>query len=185
MEHLNSQLKPTPNATLQGDKTMLKGIHKEQLQELFDTFYASTGLGVSLVTSDKRPLARAGWQHICTHFHASNPKSEAICRQSEHYFENRLVKGEPLLHKCQNGLYEKAVGLYQNDERVAILYFGQFFKKDEPIDKEFFIHQAESLQFDVDAYINELKHIPLLTNEKLDAHIALMRAILANLTGLE
>ena len=185
MEQLT--MKPAPSAANKSkvDQAISNALNASQLQDLFDKFFNSTGLGVSLVTSNKQRLARAGWQHICTHFHASNPSSEALCRQSERFFEANLKPGEALLHKCQNGLYEKAISLSQNGKQFGILYFGQFFKKDEPIDKEFFVRQAERFHFDLDAYIDELKHVPILTDEKLDAHIALMQTILWNLAGLK
>lgn len=185
MEQLT--MKPTSGTAtnLSADQNILNTLNPSQLQDLFDKFFNATGLGVSLVTSKKQRLARAGWQHICTHFHASNPSSEAVCRQSERFFETNLQPGEAILHKCQNGLYEKAILLNYNEKQVGILYFGQFFKRDEPIDKEFFVRQAERFQFDVDAYIDELKHVPILTDEKLDAYIALMQTILWNLAGLK
>lgn len=185
MEQLTMKPSSSTATNLSADQNILLTLNPTQLQDLFDKFFSSTGLGVSLVTNNKQRLARAGWQHICSHFHALNPSSEAVCRQSERFFETNLQPGKPLLHKCQNGLYEMAVSLNSNGQQVGILYFGQFFKKDEPIDKEFFVRQAEHFQFDVDAYIDELKHVPILSNEKLDAHIELMQTILWNLTGLK
>jgi ligand-binding sensor protein len=129
MEQLT--MKPAPSAANKPkvDQAISNALNASQLQDLFDKFFNSTGLGVSLVTSNKQRLARAGWQHICTHFHASNPSTEALCRQSERFFEANLKHGEPLLHKCQNGLYEKAISLSQDGKQFRNPLFWSILQK--------------------------------------------------------
>jgi ligand-binding sensor protein len=152
-------------------------IDVDDLKDLMQPFYTSTGLGVGLFGKDHQLLASVGWQKICTHFHKQHPEALRSCRESEQFFKKHFEPNKAISFKCSNGLWDVAYPIFLGDELMGSIQFGQFFFDHEPIDKQFFIKQAERYQFDQLAYIEQLKQVPILNQDKVDAYIRLFISI--------
>lgn len=157
-------------------------VDKEDLEDLMQPFYASTGLGLGLFNKDHKLLVAVGWQKICTHFHKKHPEAHQSCRESEQFFKQHFEPNKAISFKCSNGLWDVAYPIYAEEEFLGSIQFGQFFFDHEPIDKQFFIQQAERYQFDQLAYIEQLKQVPILNQEKIDAYIRLFISIVEKIS---
>lgn len=153
-------------------------IDVDDLKDLMQPFYTSTGLGIGLFNKDHDLLASVGWQKICTHFHKKHPEAHQSCRESEQFFKKNFEPNKAISFRCSNGLWDIAYPIYIEEEFLGSIQFGQFFFDHEPIDKQFFVKQAEKFQFDQQAYIEELKQVPILNQEKVDAYIRLFISII-------
>lgn len=158
-------------------------IDVNDVKDLMQPFYASTGLGVGLFNKDHQLLATVGWQKICTHFHKHHPEAHQSCRESEQFFKKHFEPNKAISFKCSNGLWDVAYPIYLDEEFLGSIQFGQFFFDHEPIDKHFFIKQAEKYQFDQQAYIEQLKQVPILNQEKVDAAIRLFVSIVEKIAN--
>jgi ligand-binding sensor protein len=150
----------------------------DQLSELMEPFRLSTGLGVALFDEHFELLASAGWQKICTHFHQKHPEAHRSCIESQNYFRNHFKPDEFLSYKCKNGLWDIAFPIYNHDAFIGYVSFGQFFINEEEITKDFFVQQAQKYNFDMEAYISQLRSIPIFSREKLEAHVSLFLTML-------
>lgn len=153
-------------------------INIEDLKEIMDVFLDATGLGVGLFDNNNKILVSAGWQKICTHFHKKNPSAHKSCIESEHFFKNNFEPNKAISYKCNNGLWDIAYPIYVDDDFLGSIFFGQFFYDDEEIDKTFFEERARKFNFDVDAYIEELKNIPILKRTKVESYVKLFVKII-------
>lgn len=163
--------------SLNQDISLADLIDIEDLKEIMIPFYQATGLGVGVFDQNNRMLASAGWQKICTHFHEKNPVSHRSCKESENYFKKHFEPNKAISYKCNNGLWDVAYPIYIDDEFYGSIYFGQFFYSDDVIEKEFFLSQAEKFNFEPEAYINELKEVPILEKSKVDSDVKLFLKI--------
>jgi ligand-binding sensor protein len=140
------------------------------LSRLSELFFQSTGIGVSLADDSGRTIVRTGWQMICTHFHEKHPQAKRGCKESEQFFSKHINDAEFVEHKCSNGLYELGIALNPDGAHRANIYFGQVLYTDEPVEKQFFIQQANRFGFDVDQYLQTLKQVPVMPRNKVIAH---------------
>lgn len=150
----------------------------EQFSELIESFFQSSGLGVALFDEKYEVVTSVGWQKICTHFHQKHPESFKSCIESQHYFRKNFKPDEILSLKCNNGLWDIAYPIYAGETFFGYVGFGQFFVSDDVIDKEFFIQQSQKYNFDTEAYIGQLRNIPIFPIQKLESHISLFLNIL-------
>lgn len=169
----------TPDSQLQTNNLSIENfLDMVDLKDLMQPFYASTGLGVGLFNKEHHLLASVGWQKICTHFHQQHTEAHQSCSESKQFFKTHFEPNKAISFKCRNGLWDVAYPIYLNDDFLGSLQFGQFFFDHEPIDKQFFVKQAEKYRFDQQAYIEELKQVPILNKEKVNAYIRLFISII-------
>lgn len=71
-----------------------------------------------------------------------------------------------------------AYPIYAGHTFLGYVGFGQFFISDDVIDKEFFIQQSQKYNFDTEAYIGQLRNIPIFPIQKLESHIILFLNLL-------
>jgi ligand-binding sensor protein len=150
----------------------------EQFSELMEYFFQSTSLGVALFDEKFEVITSVGWQKICTHFHQKHPESFKSCIESQNYFRKNFKPDEVLSLKCNNGLWDMAYPIYAGHTFLGYVGFGQFFISDDVIDKEFFIQQSQKYNFDTEAYIGQLRNIPIFPIQKLESHIILFLNLL-------
>jgi len=150
----------------------------KQFSELIESFFQSSGLGVALFDEKFEVVTSVGWQKICTHFHQKHPESFKSCIESQNYFRKNFKPDEILSLKCNNGLWDIAYPIYAGHTFLGYVGFGQFFISDDVIDKEFFIQQSQKYNFDTEAYIGQLRNIPIFPLQKLESHISLFLSVL-------
>lgn len=143
----------------------------EKIEKLMSDFYAITKIPYGLLDLEGNILSGIGWQGICTKFHRVNPASEARCRQSDKSVIDRLKinREDYYMYKCINGIMETVTPIILEGEHIANLFCGQFFLQ-EP-DEEYFRKQAIEFGYNVDAYLEELSRVPIMSKDKLETCI--------------
>lgn len=150
----------------------------DDLKEIMIPFYESTGLGVALYDENHQLVVSEGWQKICTNFHQKHPKANHSCIESENYFKQNFEPNKAISYKCKNGLWDIAYPIFLDENLIGSISFGQFFFDDEEIDKTFFVKQAEKFNFDQEAYISQLRKVPIINRLKIDSYVKLFVKII-------
>ena len=158
-------------------------VNIDDVVEIMDPFYRSTGLGVALYDENHVLLKSKGWQKICTLFHKQNTEAHKGCIESERFLTKGFRPDLAIAHKCRNGLWELAFPIFMNDKRIGHVNFGQFFLTGEEIDKNYFLEQAEKYSFDKEKYICFLRNVPILAVEKIESDVELFLMMILKLTG--
>ncbi len=141
------------------------------LQETMEYFYKSVGLGCAIADSQENNLVAVGWMDICTKFHRCHPVTAARCLESDAHLRKHCLKKDfkekYVQYKCKNGLWDIAFPIIVEGEYLGAFYFGQFFYENEPPDRDFFRRQAEEMGFDVEAYLEALDKVIVISEEKV------------------
>lgn len=153
----------------------------KHLNEIIDSFYSFTGLGVAIFSANHKVLLKQGWQKICTNFHKKNNIASKSCFESEAFFQKNYMPNQVISFKCSNGLWDIAYPFFIKGVFVGSIHFGQFFFDDDEIDKSFFIQQAQTFNFDEDQYIDTLKEVPILNYNKVLFGIKLLIKVIEKL----
>jgi len=142
-------------------------INSEEIQSIMDDFCSLTGMVTAILDLKGNVVEATGWRDICTKFHRADPKTAHNCTQSDLYLAKNLRPGDYVDYKCKNGLWDVVTPLYVGTRHLGNIYTGQFFYDDEPIDKDFFIKQAERYGFDKNAYMDAFQNIPRYSRETI------------------
>jgi len=138
----------------------------EKVNVLLEGFNQSTGFVTAILDLEGNVLSKSGWRQICTDFHRINPETAKRCTISDTVLAGEMEKGEKYrCYKCLNGLIDVAVPIVIKGEHIANLFSGQFFFK-EP-DYSFFIRQANEFGFIEAEYLEALKKVPVIAEEKV------------------
>jgi PAS domain S-box-containing protein len=141
-------------------------INVEELQILCEQFTRLTGFATAILDMEGNVLTATGWQEICSRFHRSNPETICRCLESDMMLASRLQEGEKFsMYRCGNGLIDVAVPIIIDGTQVGRLYSGQFLLA--PPDMEFFRKQAAEFGFDQSDYLNAVRKIPVVTEERV------------------
>jgi len=176
------EFNPTSNKTINNRAVSIEDVLEiKNLEEIIDSFYSFTGLGVAIFSPQHKVLLKQGWQKICTNFHKNNNSASKSCFESEAFFLNNYQPNQVISYKCSNGLWDIAYPFYISDVFVGSIHFGQCFFDDDEIDKSFFIQQAHKFDFDEDQYINSLKEVPILNYDKVLFGIKLLIKVIEKL----
>ena len=147
---------------------ILNLIDFEKVDILLEGFNKSTGFVTAILDLDGNVLSKSGWRQVCTEFHRMNPETSKKCTLSDTILAGKLAAGEKYhFYKCINGLIDVAVPIVIKGEHIANLFSGQFFFK-EP-DELLFKEQAKKYGFDEDSYLNALRKVPVIPEEKVKA----------------
>ena len=141
-------------------------IDLDDLQELMRFFYEAAGISVGILDNDHSWVVSVGWQHICTDFHRVNPESRKNCILSEFRIQEYLDSKEYLTYPCPNGLIEVAIPILLDDTPLAFFFLGQFLH--HPPDHDYFRRQAIAYGFDIDAYLQALDKVPIVSPQRID-----------------
>lgn len=143
----------------------------EKIEKLMMDFYAITKIPYGLLDLQGNILSYVGWHDICTKFHRVNSVSETRCRQSDKSVADRLKinRQDYCMYKCLNGIMEAVAPIIVEGEHIANLFCGHFFLE-EP-DKEYFEKQAIEFGYDIDAYLEALSCVPVISKDKLEVCI--------------
>ena len=138
------------------------------LQKLMDDFYAVARIPMSILDVKGRVLVGVGWQDICTRFHRVQPDTCRNCLESDTRLSAGLTQGEYRLYKCRNNLWDMATPIIVAGQHVGNIFTGQFFFKDETVDRELFRAQARKYGFGEEEYLSALDRVPRLSRETVD-----------------
>ncbi|MFK5925198.1 MAG: diguanylate cyclase [Desulfuromusa sp.] len=141
-------------------------IDLDELRELMRFFYEAAGISVGVMDGDQNWLVTIGWQHICTDFHRVNPESRKNCLLSEDRIKDYLDSQEYLTYPCPNGLIEVAIPILLDDVPLGFFFLGQFLH--HPPDRDYFRRQAIAYGFDIDAYLQALEKVPVVSRQRID-----------------
>lgn len=140
-------------------------IDLDDLQELMHFFYEAAGISVGVMDADQNWLVSVGWQTICTNFHRMNPESRKNCLLSEFRIQEYLDSKEYLTYPCPNGLIEVAIPILLDDAPLGFFFLGQFLH--QPPDRDYFRRQAIAYGFDMDAYLQALEKVPVVSQKRV------------------
>lgn len=141
-------------------------VNLDELQSLCDQFTRLTGFATAILDMEGDVLVASGWQEICTRFHRVEPGMALRCRESDTILASRLGEGEEFcMYRCGNGLIDVAVPIVIDGKQVGRLYSGQFLF--DPPDMELFRRQAEEFGFDEPSYLDALRKVPVVTEERV------------------
>lgn len=139
-------------------------VEMSKIKKLMDSLYDLTGIGSTLVDPESNIIATCGWKVICAKFHRAHAQTESRCRESVRNVNINIDK--PYFgYKCLNGLYDYLCPITVNGQHIATLVAGQVFI--EPPDEKFFCAQARNFGFDKTEYIEALRQIPIVEEEKI------------------
>ncbi len=142
-------------------------IEIEPLEGLLEKFSALTGMVTALLDKKGEVLLATGWQDICTKFHRTCAESAMACTESDTFLNENLRDGEYLEYHCKNGLWDVVTPLYVDSRHVGNIFSGQYFHEDDAVDEAAFALQAERFSFDKEAYLDALRKVPRLSQERI------------------
>jgi PAS domain S-box-containing protein len=139
----------------------------QKLKKIFDSFSRITGFTIGFLDHPGlNVLIASGWRDICTEFHRSCPSAIENCKKSNlHLLEQLTEPGMLVIEECDNGLVDCATPIFIKGKHIANLATGQILlKKPDP---ERFRRQASAFGFDEDRYLEALREIPVIDEERL------------------
>lgn len=134
------------------------------LQDLMNSFYRITRIGIGINDVNGNVQVATGWQEVCTRFHRINPETSRNCLESDILLSRKLGQGEAI-YKCKNGMWDLATPLVIGGRRIANIFLGQFFFEGEVPDYAFYRKQAETYGFDAEEYLAALDRVPRWSRE--------------------
>jgi signal transduction histidine kinase len=148
-------------------------VNLEQVRQLLESHNRLSGMAYGLFDANENNLIAVGWQDICMQFHRIHPVTSAYCRESDAFIKAHMFEtgGAPLEYRCKNGMIDIAMPIIIDGEHLATFFTGQFFHKDAPPDRDYFIKQAGALGFDEKEYLKALDKVPLLGDEHIHDNV--------------
>jgi anti-anti-sigma regulatory factor/ligand-binding sensor protein len=142
-------------------------------QKLLDSFCDSVGIAAAIIDLEGNVLIGSRWQKICTDFHRENALACEKCIESDTELANQLREGEKYsLYRCQHGLTDAASPIVIEDQHIANAFVGQFLL--EPPDISYFKKQAKTYGFNEKAYLQALKEVPIVEEEKVPVIVSFL-----------
>ncbi|MBN1103326.1 MAG: PAS domain S-box protein [Deltaproteobacteria bacterium] len=157
-----------------------------QFQELMDGFCESMGIASAIIDLQGVTLVQSHWKRLCTDFHRTNEITRRRCIESDTELALRLKEGHKFtVYQCLNGLTDAASPIVIEGRHVANVFVGQFLT--EPPQEGFFRRQAAECGFDERTYLEALREVPIIAQEKLPAILNYLTsfAVLVGTLGLE
>ena len=136
------------------------------------SLHKATGLPYTLTDNQGNVLVHAGWQDICAKFHRQNPITCGRCLESDRHIINHLGDAPYVGYRCPQGLSDYAPPVVIEGEHVASVFTGQVLT--EAPDIEFFEKQADQYGFDKRSYMQALKKVPIVSEERIEAVMAFL-----------
>jgi PAS domain S-box-containing protein len=151
-------------------KAAMEAFDFAPVRELLVSFYAFTGVQVSIVTKEGAVYAAAAMTRVCRDFHRADPETSAGCMESDRRVEALL--GEPtekgyIDYRCANRLRDIALPLVVEGVHWGTLFIGQFLYDDDDVDEAEFAARARRLGWDVEDYLSAIRELPRYTRERM------------------
>ncbi len=149
-----------------GKHTLRDLVDIDRLREMLERFSRATGFTTGLVSyPDQQLLIKTGWRDACTKFHRAFPVSEVHCKQSNLELTSCLRERKTLnVSHCASGLVDGATPIIIKGAHVANLFTGQILF--EKPDVRRFRDQGAEYGYDVEAYLDAIKEVPIVTEEQ-------------------
>lgn len=150
-----------------------------RLTRIFEGFSRTTGFTVGFLDHPSQEvLIATGWLDICTKFHRARSRSMEICHKSTGSLTGKLKKpGQVVLEECENGLVDCATPVFVQGRHVATLASGQALLV--PPDIVRFRRQAEMNGYDVEAYLEALGRVPVISEDRLRGAVSYLSELAA------
>ncbi|MBF0337527.1 MAG: PocR ligand-binding domain-containing protein [Nitrospirae bacterium] len=153
------------------------------LQDIFQTFCELVGIPAAIIDLEAKVLASSNWQRACTDFHRVNEQTCKRCIESDTQLALNLQEGKDYaIYSCKNGLTDCASPIFVDDHHVANVFIGQFFIA--PPDLEFFAEQARQFNFDKDAYLDAIRDVPIMSEDRLPAILTFLAGFARIVTSI-
>ncbi|MBU0768686.1 MAG: PocR ligand-binding domain-containing protein, partial [Proteobacteria bacterium] len=135
----------------------------ESLHKIIEKFSLATGFTTGLLEYPSQEiLILTGWRDICTKFHRAFPESATHCKDSNIYLTKQLKELQELnIKPCKNGLVDGATPIVIKGKYIANLAVGQILFEEPDIER--FKKQAEMYGYDLDAYLEALSEVPVVS----------------------
>ncbi|MCK5115129.1 MAG: PocR ligand-binding domain-containing protein [Candidatus Aegiribacteria sp.] len=142
-------------------------IEIDTLRRIFEKYTEATGFTIGFLDHpDMNILISSGWRRICTELHRSHPVSLANClRSNKHLLFQLNDPSKVVVETCENGLVDCAIPIMIDGKHIASLATGQLFLEKPDMDK--FHKQAIEFGFDAEEYLEEIRSIPVISEEYL------------------
>lgn len=153
------------------DYTLKDLLDIPRLQALLDSLHTIHRLSSSIIDPQGNILTASGWQKLCTKFHRANPASRQKCKENEIRIGARIDESPtPVIYRCPLGLEYTVTPIVIEGEHLGNIFVGQLFTASP--DESYFVQQARQYGFDEDAYLAELRTVPLFAEEKLHKYLS-------------
>jgi len=138
----------------------------EILHKALEKFSLASGFTAGLLEYPSRKiLISTGLRNICTKFHRAFPESEQICRNSNiHLTEHSKELQKPSIKTCRHGLVDGVTPIVIRGKNIAYLITGQILFEEPDIKR--FKKQAEIYGYDLEAYLEALSEVPLVSEDQ-------------------
>jgi len=159
----------------------------ERLRKTLNKFSLATGFTTGFLEYPSQEiLVATGWRDICTKFHRAFPESAKHCKESNIYLSEKLKQLKELnIKPCGNGFVDGATPIVINGKYIAYLATGQVLFEKPDIER--FKKQAEMYGYDVDAYLEALSKVPVVSEDKFKNALSFLSDLAVTIaeTGLK
>jgi two-component system cell cycle sensor histidine kinase/response regulator CckA len=137
------------------------------LRTVFEKFTKATGFTIGILDHPGlNILISTGWRDICTKFHRPCPATATNCAKSNrHLFDQLDEPGKLAIEQCGNGLVDCAIPIIVKGKHIATLATGQILLEEPDIER--FKRQAKLFGFDEQEYLEALKNVPIISQERV------------------
>ncbi|MBF0519265.1 MAG: PAS domain S-box protein [Nitrospirae bacterium] len=158
---------------LTNDSPLAALIDLRSMERILLNFTNIIGIPAAIIDLEGKVLASTPWQRLCTGFHRINEKTCERCIESDTSLALSMQQGKKVaIYNCRNGLTDAAAPIIVNGHHMANLFIGQFLRS-KP-DEEFFRRQAIEFGFDEAQYLDALKEVPIVPEEKIQHILSFM-----------
>lgn len=152
-------------------------VNMDELSRVFQDLSAMTGMAIGFVSfPDQENLIATSWIRICTDFHRVNSDAEKACIKSNAELTTGLKDiGEVRYAPCENGLIDGVTPVIIKGKHIASIFAGQVFFSPPDLDR--FRTQAVKFGFEEKSYLEAVKSVPVITEDRFKAMLALLGRI--------
>jgi DNA-binding CsgD family transcriptional regulator/ligand-binding sensor protein len=158
----------------------------ESLHKTLEKFSIATGFTTGFLEYPSQEILIAtGWRDICTKFHRAFPVSAKHCKNSNIYLTKQLKELQELnITPCKNGLVDGATPIVIKGKNIAYLATGQILFEEPDIER--FKKQAEMYGYDLEAYLEALSEVPVVSEDQFKNALSFLSelAVMIAETGL-
>ena len=158
----------------------------ESLHKTLEKFSLATGFTTGFLEYPSQEILIAtGWRDICTKFHRAFPESAKHCKDSNIYLTKQLKELQELnIKPCKNGLVDGATPIVIKGKNIAYLAVGQILFEEPDIER--FKKQAEMYGYDLEAYLEALSEVPVVSEDQFKNALSFLSelAVMIAETGL-
>ena len=161
-------------------------VEKEKLDEVLEGFTNITGISSFLVDPSGRPISdQHNWSGLCSDYCRSTEEGKRRCYQSDRYGGEMSAKlKKRFVYPCLNaGLIDCTSPIIVGKYHIATFMCGQVLHK--PIDEATAEKHAREIGIeDIPGYIEAIRNIPIISNERLNTIVDFMEIVTNTISDL-